>query len=446
MYSKLFSRFLYPFYETIIRKRQTFSYYAEYIDNQSLSLDELQAIQQKKLKLLIQHCYDNVSYYRKVWDEIGFAPQDFKQQSDLQLLPILTKDIIKKNYNDMIAVNYKNQVIPKATGGSTGVPLQFAITRESYEKRVAVTWRGYEWSGADLGKKTAYIWGQDFKYTFLNKIKYGMYNKAFNRKYFNVFEYNNHYERLVLELEAYKPKVIVSFVTPLYEFAIYLLENNIEISLDLDAIVTGAEALQAHQRTQIERAFTQKVTNTYGCREFMLLAAECEMHEGMHVNIDHVVLELSKDNNLPGSMGEVLITDLSNFGMPFIRYKNGDIARYSEQSCSCGRKLPLLSTVEGRVLDAIKRSNGSLLPGEFFPHLLKDLDGLVRYQVIQKDIDTLDLNLVVNDTFKQASLVEVEAIIKQALHDDVVISFNFLDEIPKTEMGKTRVTISHVVL
>lgn len=446
MYDKLFSKYFYPFYESKLRKRNTFSYYAEYMSNQYLSLDELEYVQGEKLKKLLQHCYENVAYYKNLWDGLGFTPQDYKGPGDLKLLPVLTKDIIKNNYNELIAENYRDKTIAKATGGSTGVPLRFAITRESYEKRVAVTWRGYEWSGAGLGKKTAYIWGQDFKYTFINKLKYGLYNQAFNRKYFNVFEYNHNFERLAVELKAYNPKVIVSFVTPLYEFAVYLLANNIQLDLALDAIVTGAEALQSHQRDLIEKAFSKSVTNTYGCREFMLLAAECDRHEGMHINIDHVVLELENSNSLQGDIGEVVITDLSNYGMPFIRYKNGDLASYSDQDCSCGRRLPMLASVHGRVLDAIKRPDGSLLPGEFFPHLLKDLGGLLQFQIVQNDINSLDINLVTDGLFEKSALVEIEAVIRNAMHEDLLISFNFLETIPTTDMGKTRVTISHVEL
>lgn len=178
----------------------------------------------------------------------------------------------------------------------------------------------------------------------------------------------------------------------------------------------------------------------------MLLASECEQHTGLHVNIDHLVLEIDSDNRLPGKMGEVLVTDLSNYGMPFIRYKNGDIANYSNTPCPCGRGFPLLQSVEGRVLDAIKRPDGSLLPGEFFPHLLKDLSGLVQFQVVQHDLDILHINLVVDDSFSKDSLIEVESVIKNAMHAEIQIVFNYLEAIPKTEMGKTRVTISHVAL
>lgn len=416
------------------------------MSNQFLSLDELESIQNKKLKKLLQHSYEHVSYYKNLWDDLNFLPGDYKELSDLKSLPVLTKDLIKSNYTNLIADNYRDQIIKKTTGGSTGVPLKFIITRESYEKRVAVTWRGYEWSGARLGKKTAYIWGQDFKYTYINKFKYNLYNKAFNRKYFNVFDYNHNFERLVLELNAYKPKVIVSFVTPLYEFSGFLIRNNIKLNFELDAIVTGAEALQLHQRHLIEKAFSKQVTNTYGCREFMLLAAECDKHEGMHVNMDHFALELLKDTKLPDDMGEVLITDLSNYGMPFIRYKSGDLASYSNNDCSCGRSFPMLSEVHGRVLDAIKRPDGSFLSGEFFPHLLKDLEGLLQFQVVQNDIDNLDINLVIDESFEKEMLIEIEIIIKNAMHNNLLVVFNFLDEIPKTDMGKTRVTISHVEL
>ena len=161
------------------------------------------------------------------------------------------------------------------------------------------------------------------------------------------------------------------------------------------AIIGAAEALQDFQRTIIRKAFDCPSYNTYGCREFMLIASECENHT-LHRNIDHLVVELRKPESYPddSKTGEVIVTDLFNYGMPFIRYLNGDMATASDTPCSCGRGLATLASVDGRILDTIRTPDGRVLAGQFFPFMLKDVKGLQRFQVVQRQLDRLDLSIV----------------------------------------------------
>ena len=113
----------------------------------------------------------------------------------------------------------------------------------------------------------------------------------------------------------------------------------------------------------------------------MLIAAECEKQEGLHINSDNLFVEVINNGQFvnPGEAGELVITDLNNFSMPFVRYKNEDLAAISDKKCSCGRGLPLLAYVEGRILDAIQVPGGRVLPGEFFPHFFKDFKWIIVF-------------------------------------------------------------------
>jgi phenylacetate-CoA ligase len=177
----------------------------------------------------------------------------------------------------------------------------------------------------------------------------------------------------------------------------------------------------------------------------MLIASECERREGLHVNADHLVVELQRRPDAPATEpGEVVITDLFNYGMPFVRYLNGDVATASDHVCSCGRGLPLLQRVDGRLLDAIRTPAGHLLPGEFFPHMLKDVPGLVRFQVVQRRLDQLDLSLVRGPGFDEASLAYIRRELAKVVGDSLQLNVHFVDDIPLTPSGKWRVCISEL--
>ena len=187
-------------------------------------------------------------------------------------------------------------------------------------------------------------------------------------------------------IDRYRPEIVVAYVDPLVRLAEWMLANGHRPHRPC-AILTGAEALSAAQREVLERVFHAPVYNTYGCREFMLIASECERRDGLHVNADQLLLE-TVAADADGDT-DVVITDLHNYGMPFMRYRNGDLATADTRRCECGRGLPMLKRVEGRTLDALHSRDGHRLPGEFFPHLMKEFEGVVRFQVVQHSLDSL---------------------------------------------------------
>src|SRR5207245_1302977 len=156
----------------------------------------------------------------------------------------------------------------------------------------------------------------------------------------------------------------------------------------------------------------------YGSREFMLIGSECECHEGLHLTAENLLVEVLDDDGRPtpeNKEGNVVITDLYNYGMPFIRYANGDRAVAGWGTCSCGRGLPLLRKVVGRRLDMLQTPDGRLVPGEFFPHLLKDYPAVRRFQVMQTQPDRIQLRVVLKESWDEASRRAVEGVVGAVL-------------------------------
>lgn len=191
--------------------------------------------------------------------------------------------------------------------------------------------------------------------------------------------------------------------------------------------------------------FLCPVYNRYGCREFGDIAHECDQREGLHISTDRVLVEIL-DENLKAvrneKSGELVITDLDNYGMPIIRYRIGDMASFKDEMCSCGRSLPLLKQVEGRTLDIIKAPNGNRLGGTFWTILFKSRPGIKSFQVIQKDLNGITVKYVKDDGDKNIDFPYFQKRIQEMCSEDFNIDFEKVPSIPKTSAGKTRFIVS----
>jgi phenylacetate-CoA ligase len=448
LYENLFRHILYPFYESALRRRQTLRYLAEYERSQWLSADEVAALQWSGLKRLIEHCWREVPYYQRQWKALGITPSDIASPADFARLPSLDKSAIRENFEDLHAPSLRSQLMYKATGGSTGEPLRFGYTRESYERRIAVMFRGYAWAGARIGRRTLFLWGGAVgRPSRAETIKEWLYQSAFNRRMLDVFKLSEAaLPSFVEEIRRFRPEIIVGYAGPLHELAAWMQRTGQRIAAP-HAVLSAAEALEDFQRDTIASAFGCPVFNTYGCREFMLIASECGECEGLHVNADHLVVELDPVSVDDGGTetGEVVITDLHNWGMPLLRYRNGDVATRSPASqARCRRGLPLLQRVDGRKLDLLRTADGRILPGEFFPHMLKDIPGVRRFQVVQEHLNSLSLNVVADADFGPDQEAEIRREFDKVAGDSTLLDIQRVEDIPLTASGKRRVTVSRL--
>lgn len=444
IYEQVFRHALFPLYESVLRRRSTLAYLAEAERNQWLSADELETLRWAKLKRLLEHCWREVPYYQRRWKELGVTPADIRTPADYARLPALGKAEVRANFEDLHAPSWRGRLSYKTTGGSTGEPLRFGYTRESYERRIAAMWRGYGWAGARMGRRTLYLWGASIVPPSRRQArKDRLYHGAFNRRMLNAFLMSE--ERMqayVDEIDAYRPEVIVGYVGPLVRMAEWLQASGRRVHRAA-AVLSAAEALHPAQRELLEAAFGCPVYNTYGCREVMLIASECERRDGLHVTADHLFVELDglRESVGGGSIGEVVVTDLHNAGMPLLRYANGDLASPATHACPCGRGLPLLSRIDGRKLDTLRTPAGHLLPGEYIVFAFLYVLSVRQYQVVQRELDTLDITLVPGEGFGEATFEQIRREIANAVGSSVAIRFHVVDAIPASASGKFRVAI-----
>lgn len=441
-YEPLFRRVLFPLYESGIRRRQTLRYLHEYEQNQWRTHEQTETLQWKKLQDLVRHCWEQVPYYRESWQALGIrAAEDIASPADYARLPVLGKPEIRANFDKLIAPAYRDGLLYKTTGGSTGEPLRFGYTRESYERRLAIMWRGYGWSGARLGQRTLYLWGTSIG---AQKRKDRLYHAAFNRYMLNAFEMSEaRMAQYADTLDRFRPETVVSYVAPIVKLAEWLIANGRRAHRP-QRILCAAESLHESQRRIIEQAFGCPAYNTYGCREFMLIAAECEHRSGLHVNADQLKVELgATDGDAPGPR-DIIVTDLHNYGMPLLRYANGDLATEGARTCACGRALPLLASVDGRKLDALRTPDGRFVPGEYIVYAFLYATGIKRYQVVQKRLDAFEIRIVRDRDFEPSTVDLVRRELLKVVGESVDLNFEFVEQIPLTQTGKLRVTVSEL--
>jgi phenylacetate-CoA ligase len=446
-YEALFGRVLFPLYEGVVRRRKTLEYLHEYEASQWLDAEGIAALQWAKLKRLIDHCWREVPYYRRRWTEIGITPEDIRSPLDYAELPILTKPEIREHFDALQAPSLRSGMLYKTTGGSTGEPLKFGYTRESYERRTAAMWRGYGWAGARMGRRTLYLWGLALEGPMKpRQIKDRIYHGAFNRRMLNAFLMSeSRMPEYAAEINAFRPDVIVGYAGPLLRMAEWILAEGFSIQRP-KSILSAAEALHEVQRKVIEKAFGCPVFNTYGCREFMLIASECEQHDGLHLSADHLRVELVNLQSTPSGdrMGEIAVTDLHNYGMPLLRYANGDLATPAAGVCPCGRGLPLLKRVDGRKLDTLLTTDGHLLPGEYIVYAFLNVPCIKRYQVVQRELGTLDITIVPDVGFGESTKTLIREEVAKAVGDSMAIRFHLAEDIPPSASGKFRVAIREI--
>lgn len=434
---------------TITRRARR--YYDELKVSQWLTPDQIQLLQERKLRKLVNHAYNHVAYYRSAMDAAGLRPEDIKSLTDLVKMPLLNKDAVRSNmYFDLLADNHeKSRMLRITTSGSTGEPMVLFADEHQLEIRWAATMRGMEWSGYRFGDRQARLWHQTLGMSRLQIFREKVDALLNRRVFIPAFEISEaRLNAFISQLERHQPLLLDGYAESLNFLAEYLRTHR-PPKLSLKAIISSAQNLPKDSRELIEKAFGCKVFDKYGSREFSGIAYECEAHNGHHIVAESYIVEVLRDGKpvAPGETGEVVITDLNNFCVPLIRYRLGDLAVAMDNTgvCSCGRGLPRIGEIQGRVQSIIVGSNGSYLPSAFFGHLLKDYHHLVaQYQIIQETREEVTLRIVKGRRMESSEFERLRGLMLDYLGKDTNLKIIFVDEIPLGRTGKRQGNISKV--
>ena len=425
-------------------------YVEELERTQWLPAQEMRALQWQKLNAILEHAYMNVPYYRKKFTETGITPRDITTPQDLLKIPLLTKDDIRENFNDLLATDMKRPSVTFRTSGSTGTPLEITIDKIGYAQYLAPKFRALKWHGVDFVSREAQFWSSPLN------LRKRMYQKLedflLNRIKMVTFQLSDDYlEKFYQKCLRFRPEFLYGYVSALFIFAQYLkTKPEAGRNLGVKAIICCAETLYDFQREIMEEVFDCKVVNEYGCTELGIIAYECPSGN-MHIASENVYVEVIQDNEPAPleQMAALVITSLSNYGMPLIRYCNGDMGALSNNQCPCGRTpgMPIMKSVVGRTVDVVYSCDGNPMHATIFTYVAKDAfkTGIIKeFKVIQRKQNLLEVQIAKGPYFEQEAIDNMIRRIKQILGEGMQVIIEYVDIVPREKSGKLRYFISEI--
>jgi phenylacetate-CoA ligase len=423
-----------------------YSTYKNLVRNQWKPYNDLKNDQEKQLKHLIEFAYENVPYYRNLFKDLDILPKDVQTIEDLEKLPILTKDTVKEHWEEFKPVNLSSMKYYNwATGGSTGTPLQYRLSKHDRFLSGALLYRGWGYSGFELGDKMVFLAGSSLDIGTKSNLITRIHEVARNIRKLSSFDMGGH-EMLEYAgvLNAFEPRFINGYASSVYFFARWLEENQISVPSP-KGIFTTAEKLFPHMRTTIESIFNCDVYDTYGLNDGGISAFECPEHAGLHIDTERSIMEVVDGGGCAVEQGEgqILATSLHNYAMPFIRYATGDEGFLLDEPCACGRGYPLLKEVLGRQQEMLITPEGKHIHGSLISIAIKKIPHVKEFQIRQTAVDRLVFSIVPESGFNEAGLEHVrETILLRS--PKWKVDFKLVDAIDRTRAGKYKFVINEI--
>lgn len=409
--------------------------------------ERLEEIQWRRLQELWRFLWERNPFYRERFERAGLAPESLRAPADLALVPLLSKKEIRKEADRLLSLGHpKEALMHFKTGGSTGKALDIFLTEACSELRNACARRHDRWCGWEPGEPVGAAWGnpklpagwkarlKEFlvqPYLYLDTIAVSDAS---------VLEFARSWRRL-------RPTMLFGHAHSLFVLAQTVKRLGIT-GIRPRGILSTSMMLLPHERAVIEEVFGVKVTDRYGCEEVSLIGSECERHQGLHMNVEHLYIEFLRDDGsaaAPGEVAHIVVTDLMNLAMPLVRYRVEDKGCYLSGACPCGRGLPLMGNVSGRVADFLLQKDGTRVAGiSLIENTLTAIPGLDQLQIVQESRDLVRLNVVPGGGFTPGALERLEGYLGELLGGGITMETRLVSEIAPEPSGKYRFSICRI--
>lgn len=389
----------------------------------------------QRLGDLLEHCWDNVPFYREFWSDHGVKIRRPRSFDELQAFPTVSRDLFREHRDRIVAADIRS--IPhknESTGGTTGTPLKYKQDLAAHALRYAFAW--YWWSsfGYRFGDDVCCIMGGSLTpgpVSLRSRIRpwisryHGVSCLSMNQQVA---------EATYAIIRCRKPTVIYGYPSMIAEFCEYVKEKDVAFGC-LKAVVPTAEMLLPQYRQKIERTLGAPVFDNYGCNDGGLLSLECERHQGLHYNDLESIVEVESPDD--SGVGCCAITNLWNRSMPFVRYENGDLIALGEGKCPCGRVYPLIRSVDGRTGDILRFRNGRSLGPPGLTLIFKEFP-IDAWQVVQTGPSALEIRIKAKKRLDAEKEEKIGKILRRHLDLDVAIDIRYRDQLATTSRGKLR--------
>lgn len=445
IYTTVVSKLLFPLHERL-KKHDTVAIKKQLEKSQWLPKDKVMKAQSERLQQFLSKVIENVPYYKTLFNKLGLSASDINSVTDLYKLPFLDKNTIRENYAALKS-NQAGEVSSFTTGGSSGTPLTFLLGNERVSHDVAEKWRATRWWDVDIGDKEIVAWGSPIELGVQDKIRI-VRDKLFRSTLIPAFDMD---ERKLLgfiaQIKRIQPPMIFGYPSVFSLIAKLALAQKIDLTqLGIKVVFVTSERLYPYQREIIEEAFGAPVANGYGSRDAGFIAHQCPSGS-MHISAEDLIVEIIGNNGkvvADGEKGEIVVTHMATSDFPFIRYRTGDIAALDTKACACGRGLPVLKDIEGRTTDFVVAANGTMMHGLALIYVLRELEGIEEFKVIQESKQLTRIELVPTKTLSDELATQIIEGFQARLGHGVKIQLDVVEKITAEKSGKFRYVTSKV--
>jgi phenylacetate-CoA ligase len=446
LYTAFVAECLFPLHEAL-KRHPTVGVRRHLETSQWLRWDEIAALQIRRARQFLTDCAAEVPYYRDLFRSCGFDPSRFDDLAQLRRLPLLTKPIIRANF-DRLKSEHRPPGRLFSTTGSTGDPLRFHISPTRVAHDVAAKWRATRWWGVDIGDREIVLWSSPIELTGQDRVKQ-LRDWLFRSKLLPGLSVSqSELDDYIEQIRSFRPAMLFGYPSLLTIIAQRAEKSGRRLDdLGVKVAFCTAERLYPHQIASIERVFGCPVANGYGGRDSGFIAHACPAGS-LHITAEDLIVEIVGADGRPqppGVSGAVAITHLYSDGFPFVRYLNGDVASIDETPCSCGRGLPVMREIQGRSNDILLGEDGSVVKDTAISVALRDMTGVNGFKVIQETLTHCRLLLVCDQSFdRESSEAEIRAAIAARLGGGVRLDIEYVIAIEPEKSGKYRYVVSKV--
>ena len=419
---------------------------AEYLAHDGWSDEQWRVWREERLAFVLRRAAEDVPYYREQWARRRTAG-DRASVEYLENWPVLGKEALRAAPRAFLADDCDpGAMFYEHTSGTTGKPLHIWLSRETVQAWFALfEARARRWYGVDRHDRWAILGGQLVAPVERDRPPFWVWNMGLNQLYLSTYHLApENIAAYVAAIEKHEIRYLLGYPSALYRLARELLDQGLDAPR-LQVAIGNAEPLLDHQREAITAAFDCPARETYGMAEIAAAAGDCELGR-LHVWPEAGYIEIFADTAgevVPvGQSGRLVATGLMNADMPLIRYETGDRATMAVEGCACGRALPVLQAIEGRVDDVVVTRDGRHI-GRLDPVFKADLP-IVEAQIIQESLDRFRVLYVPTATYTEADGASLVQRIHDRTGDDMRVILEAVEAVPRTANGKFRAVISRV--